>query len=127
MEGYTTRYFHFEERFVFRAFFIFLMDMSTKRYRDTQISQALDVINRTKSRWSEIDKMRSEELQAEIDMRQRIEERWMKSPFAEKDGSGNVVPVFKNPPPVIDNRETVENELLEITINETINLSGQPR
>lgn len=126
MEGYATRYFQFEQRYIFRAFYIFLMDMSTKRYRETQLSQAHDVINRTKSRWSEIDKRRSDELQAEIDMRQRIEERWKQSMFAEVDANG-IVPVFKNPPPVIDSRENIENKLLKLTVNETINIAGMPR
>lgn len=115
MEGYATMFSHYERRLVYHAFFSFLMDMSTPHFRETY-NQTL-TNKREAKRLAQINARLRAYFETEVETRNRIQNKWDKSPFSYKR-NGVAEKVFDHPVPPFVPREEVETELLKVKDSE---------
>lgn len=125
MEGYTTMFFQYEQRLIFHAFHVFLMDLSTQAYRKAQIAFAAERINQTKQRWNETDTKNTKTWEKLNETRELIKKRWEKSQYSFENGIN--IPLVRDVLPPTIPREQEERQLLLIKQSEQIPISGQPR
>ncbi|CAL8118569.1 unnamed protein product [Orchesella dallaii] len=118
MEGYTTLYSQFERRLVYNAFYAYLMDLSTQRFRDIHMALQEETYKAEEKRLVDIDR-EGKELEAKrIAERDEIRRIWSLSPWS-KDGTGNTIKIFEEDyPRPYESRKSVEDRLLKVESSE---------